>query len=306
MATIIDQFIDKVLKEDGSFTLSEAENPFDTERRYSFVQEKVGGAKFIYGEEGYNEDFFTSINKKFELVAIISGGMVFIVNAYHLGVYARDKIPENAVDFNACIQKLNDKVNREIFPSFYEKLEKVEVENEADCRKRARSALLSKNPEFWISEPEPELFEVPDLVKILCGLMDYEEEAKLRLERDEEDWCTTKARREKMQEMMKSPDLCHEWELAIAKGLNSVDAANVAVTFEMDGKSASAKIALDKILHKLMECDCFSDWDFATRAQGKKLFEMLGATSRWEGKPLKCEHISKITYGKKVLYERAA
>lgn len=303
MDLIID-FVKKVLNEDGCFTMREEETPFSNERRYSFLQEKVGEAKFIYGEYGYNEDFFISIKKKFELKAIASQGKVYILDMYLLGDYGRAELPENVENLYISIQKLNEKVNAEIFPAFYEGLETVEVENEADCRKRARNALLSGKPEFWIAEHAYNPFDVSDFVKILCGLMNAEEEALRRLEKDRGKWQATKAKDERMQELMVAPGLCRNWELAIAKCLNCTNVANVIVTFEMNGKSASSKLAVDKILHSLMECDNFNDWDFATRKQGTKFLEALGATSRWEGNPLKCEHISKITYGKKVLYER--
>lgn len=301
---LLNEFVKKALTEDGSFTMKKEANPFDSESRYSFIQERVGDARFVYGEEGYSEDFFISTSKKFELTAIVSKGKVYVLDMFILGAYGKNDLPENVENFYSSIQKLNEKVNAEIFPSFYEALDMVPVESEQDCRKRARNALLSGKREFWTSEPQPELFEKSDFVKILCGLMNAGEEAKLRLEKEREEWTKRKARKERMETLMADPGLCRDWELNIAKGLRTVNATNVTVIFEMDGKSASAKIAPDKILHNLMECDNFSDWSFATRAQGEKLFEALGATSRWEGNPLKCEHISKIIYGKKTLYQR--
>lgn len=303
---LIVEFINKVLVEDGSFTMKEKESPFDSEGRYSFVQERVGDAKFVYGERGYSEEFVTSLKKKFEILAIVAREKVYFINKFFFGFWLKDFSDyEKAEDFCSYIEEVNAYANSEVWPIFYENLERVETQQEKECRRKARKALLSANPEFWITEPMGISFNEQDVIKILCGLMSAEEEAKRRLEEDREDWCCVKARIERMKELMASPDeLCQDWEIALAKGLNSVDAKNVTAEFTMGGNTASAKIEPEKILNTLMERNKFSDWDFATNVQGEKLFEALGATYWWEGKPLKCEHISKITYGKKVLYER--
>lgn len=303
---LIAEFVKNVMSGDGSFTLTESESPFDTERRYSFVQEKVGNAKFVYGEYGYNGDFYTSLTKKFELVAIVAQEKVYLHNAFFFGVYRgmEQSLPENVDGLCNFAVSLDECVNSAIFPAFYEELEAVKV-SEKNCREKARSALLTLgNPDFYIAEVMPQLFEEQDAVKVLCGLMDMEKEAKLRLEKDREEWCKSKSEKEKIRELMATPGVCQDWELAIAAGLKSVDAVNVTVTFEMNGKRATGKMEPIVIDNTLISNDTFSGWNFATATQGEKVIEELGATNHWGENPLKCQHICKITYGKKVLYER--
>lgn len=303
---LIAEFVKNVMSGDGSFTLTESENPFDTERRYSFVQEKVGKAKFVYRATGYNEDFYASIAKKFELVAIATQEKVYWCDAYFFGVYHGVHLPENVDGLCNFAVSLDECVNSTIFPAFYEALEPVEV-SEKNCREKARSALLTLgNPDFYIAEVKPQLFKEQDAVKVLCGLMDMEKEAKLRLEKDREEWCKSKSEKEKIRELMVTPGVCQDWELAIAAGLRSVDAVNVTVTFEMNGKCATGKMEPSVIDNTLIGNGTFCDWNFATATQGEKVIEELGASSNgWGINPLKCQNICKITYGKKVLYERS-
>lgn len=306
---LIDEFINKVLTEDGSFTMTEEENPFDNERRYSFVQEKVGEAKFVYGECGYSKDFYASMTKKFEIVAVVAQGKVYFINMFFFGFWLKEVDDyEKAEAFSSCVVKINDYVRGEIWPVFFGSLEGVETQEEKECRRRARNALLSGNPDFWISEPEGIGFDEKDVTEILCGLMNVEEEAKRRLEDEREDWLCTKARIDRMKELMASPDeLCQKWELEIAEGLRSVKAVNVTVEFKMNGKTALGKMEPGVISNTLMEgSQVFSTWNFATSIQGEKVFEALGASDRFGKNPLKCEHISRITYGRKVLYERVS
>ena len=55
-------------------------------------------------------------------------------------------------------------------------------------------------------------------------------------------------------------------------------------------------------------CIIFWDFDFCVTMRGDDVIKTLEiATNRWndDGRPLlTCEHITKITYGKKVLYEK--
>ena len=88
----------------------------------------------------------------------------------------------------------------------------------------------------------------------------------------------------------------------------SVDAKTITVEFSLNGKSDSEKINPDKLIRKLIEKDYFSGYDFEVSKRGDALIEKLGAAT-WrsdkDGKEvLTCKNITKITYGKKILYEK--
>lgn len=54
----------------------------------------------------------------------------------------------------------------------------------------------------------------------------------------------------------------------------------------------------------LSQNDYFSSFDFTTMKSGEKIISELGAGTWRTDSPLTCKHIVKITYGKKVLYQK--
>lgn len=84
----------------------------------------------------------------------------------------------------------------------------------------------------------------------------------------------------------------------MAEELKSTDAKTVTVYFTVNGKTESTKIEPEKILYKLATYTCFYVYNFVTQKSARQLFERLGVSS------LVCQNITKITYGKEVLFER--
>ena len=148
-------------------------------------------------------------------------------------------------------------------------------------------------------EDEPEIEEVNKESQVV---QDADKEAQARLERKCDYWCEQKAKYEKALEFMSAPDFCKEWELTLADVFKNLNAVFVTVEFEYDGKSAVGKLSPDKIIEMLQGNESFSSWNFSTEKQGEMIFNDLGL-NRYSNL-LKCEHIRKITYGKKVLYTR--
>ena len=134
---------------------------------------------------------------------------------------------------------------------------------------------------------------------INCFVMSWDE-----FQVKQKDWIAKKTIYEKTLELMKTPEIAYEWELAIVNGLRSVDAKAVTVEFEFNEKIASGKISPECIFRILQEYDSFSSYNFETQKQGEILLNYLGAGNYWSSNRIKCEHIIKITYGKKVLYVR--
>lgn len=93
-----------------------------------------------------------------------------------------------------------------------------------------------------------------------------------------------------------------EYELQIAAALKDLKAVNVMVTFTVNGKSAEIKVALDTLKRKLLARDYFSYYAFSPEKAGRDLFNYLGINPY--GGLLRCDKISKITYGKKTLFEK--
>lgn len=300
---LIAEFVSKVLSEEGSFTLNAEETPFDGGRKYSFLQEKVGAVRFIYAAYGWGEDFFASLEKKPKLIAIVQGEVVYFVDECFFGFDARNNVEKYGKRFTAYVQEQNRFVAENIFPSFYEKLEKGEVREEVNCKSLARNAVISQNPDFYAGKPKLDgMFNSGDVVKILCGFMVMEDEAIRRLEQDRDEWVRQKAEYEKIKEFMAAPDLCQNWEREIAGALRGLDAKNVTVEFTYNEKAATGKMEPGKIINILMQKGSFSEWDFSTGKEGEAVMKTLGV-DRWSH-ALRSEHITKITYSRKTLYAK--
>lgn len=307
MNDLINNFVDKVLKEDGSFALIKKESGKKDAWYYQFLQCKVGNGKYVYGCCGYNEEFYLNFDKEPKLVAIVADGVVYIVDAWFFDVWQDVPLPLNTEHFyRSKIKSVNKYFQDVIFSEFYNGLEPSQLTDGACafCAKEARKIMLSK--ESSLKEVKPDSgFGEQDVAKILCGMMNLEEEANKRLEAAKEDWSLEKAKYEKTKEYIDVSFGVAEWELKIAEALRIVDAKNVTVEFEYNGKKASGKISPERITKALVESDYFSEYDFATRVQGEQIIKTLGVSTYYYGEnTLRCEHISKITYGKKELYVR--
>lgn len=64
---------------------------------------------------------------------------------------------------------------------------------------------------------------------------------------------------------------------------------------------------METLIQKLKRKDDFDHWSFLTQDKGDRVIATLGVP-KWgdkDGKELlQCKHISKITYGKKVVFQR--
>ena len=90
-------------------------------------------------------------------------------------------------------------------------------------------------------------------------------------------------------------------ELELSENLRKLDAKSVTAEFYFNGKSASGKIDSEDILRTLANKSDISSWNFSNGAEGKKVLAHLGAD--WKNR-LTCDHIQKITYRGKTVFER--
>lgn len=311
---LIDEFVERALNYNGSFDINIKERKQKDITNYHFLQSNVGKARYIYGMRSWNDEkFYSKVDLKPELVAIVSEGIVYIVDEIFLQVYRwcnqeEALLPENTKRFDEVVKETNEYVSNIIFVGFYNTLDIEEITDEntiAECRKRARDYLFSKEPTVLFEDEKlDEIFNMRDIANALCGFMDIETEAKDRLEKRKSEWISKKSTNEKIRKLMQDDETAFDWEIAIAEGLRSVDVKTVVVEFELNGKRASGKINPDTIIRALKTNDNFSGYDFEVAKHGDKLLEDLGAGDHWSENALRCKHIVKITYGKKELYVR--
>lgn len=316
MDRLIDKFVERVLTTTESFIVETREG--DSKKYYFFIQANVGKARYIYCEYSYGEqNFYTKIDLKPELVAIISDGNIYIVDDFKLDIHrCHDSeeivLPENTYRFNDVVKKENNYVETVVFPDFYNTLKEEEITDKdilASCEKRARSLLLTNHTKTKEISIEP-IFTEQDIVNSLCGFVNLKTESIVRLKEKENKWANKKSFSKKVKELMINHMGVEIYELKIAEGIKSVDAKTVTVEFSLNGKSDSAKINPNKLIMKLINKDYFSGYDFEVSKSGDALIEKLRAAT-WrnnkDGKEvLTCKHITKITYGKKVLYVKEA
>lgn len=311
---LIDVFVEKALNDNSSFDINIKEKEQRDTTNYHFLQSNVGKARYIYGMRSWNDEkFYSKVDLKPELVAIVSEGVVYIVDEIFLQVYRwcnqeEKMLPENTKRFDEVVKETNEYVSNIIFMDFYNALDIEDITDEdtiAECRKRARGYLFSKEPTALFEDEKLDgIFNVRDIANYICGFIDVKEEASERLDERKSEWISKKATNEKIRNLMKDSETAFDWEIAIAEGIRSVDAKTVVVEFELNDKRASGKINPDTIIRALKTNDSFSGYNFEVAKHGDKLLEDLGAGSYWSENALKCKHIVKITYGKKELYVR--
>lgn len=98
-------------------------------------------------------------------------------------------------------------------------------------------------------------------------------------------------------------DIVSESEMVLANSINQIDAKYVTVEFTIDDKVSAAKIEPSIVLKKLVDNESFDYWSFNTMSEGKRVINELGFLHNYSNVNLNCNHISKITYGKKTLCE---
>lgn len=306
---LIDVFVNTVLRNEGSFILVDKKAGY-TDTYIQFMQHKVGNGRYVYGFYGWNSDFNVEFNNKPELVAIVADGIVYTVQDYMFNIWRdedRKNLPENHRFFSDKKKELNDYVRNVIFKDFYDNLKIQPNENEKwleSCLKEARRIRLNKGTDVENTVID-DMFDGEETAKILCGLIDLKEVALRYFESERDYWVEEKTEHEKIKELVNASAGVEKWEIELSEVLRNTSAATVTVEFTVGNTSEQCKIEPQKIIKNLTDCDYFTTYDFPSRVQGKLIFDILGVNDSWTGdNQLKCEHISKITYKKKVLFER--
>ena len=116
----------------------------------------------------------------------------------------------------------------------------------------------------------------------------------------------TKLGNELAKKYITEKSVIEDWEIELARSINNLKANYVNVEFNFNGNVGSEKIDPKYIIRTLINNDYFAGCYFATSKGGDKLLKNLGAANIYNKRDtwLTCKHITKITYGRKTLYER--
>lgn len=314
---LIDEFKEMVLSSDeNSFILDDGNGA-----KILCVKVSVGKAIFVYVCREYmgiqsDKKLVTDISEKMKLVAVVKSGIIYLTDRFTLCCYGNSEVlPDNVIDLGEYMKEVNLHTKYYVIEKYYDKLQTTTLsEDDVErCKVEARNILTSgKDLDEYIDariDKNIKKFKMQDFVDSLCGVIDLESEARKNFEENSDMWIELKASLKMIQRIVvENPEEVFDPEdLKIIDSLNEIEARNVQVEFSFNGKTAKGKVDPKSILRMIEANDYFSNFNFDTMAHGKKIINDLGA-ARYRGEKekevLTCKHISKITYGRKVLYQK--
>lgn len=308
--TLLEQFKDKVLNTVGSFRLEEKEY---YNRYYSFIKCTNGNTLYIYGTSKYYNDDFSDPSIKYELIAILdkSSHIIYIVDEYLFNKSFSKKLdyPEGCVSFDDYINEINKYIDDVLFKSFYDDIEvdinSITDEDFIERRKREARDIILRGKEVTYPKFNKSFTNI-DIAKMICGYINIEDEANKRFEEDRSIYTNIKSGKELIKKFIKEKSVVKDWEIELSNSINNLEANFVTAEFNFNGNVGSGKVEPKTIIRTLIDNDYFSSFNFATAKGGEKLLKELGVANNYYDKEtqLTCKHITKITYGRKVLYER--
>lgn len=299
-----------------------AENPFllnDGYGKILCVKVPIGEAEYIYTMREYldGKEIVTNISEEMNMTAILKNGIIYMHRPYEVMDRCDEEYPENVYRLDdKYMDKVNSQIKERVIDVLYSILPVVPLSEseEQRCRREARKILTyKKDINEYISHRQDSNIDKISIQKFadsLCGIVDLERETRENFENMKRVWIELKSSIERVKEIVfeKPEEILEKYEMDIINGLHTVDCKTVQVEFLYDGKTATGKIERDKLLHIVNMNDFFSSYNFTTTKGGEKIIRELGVgTYRSDKKELlTCKHINKITYGKKVLYQRTA
>lgn len=314
---LIEEFKEMVLSSDeNSFILDDGNGA-----KILCVKVSVGKAIFVYVCREYmgiqsDKKLVTDILEQMKLIAVVKSGIIYLTDRFTLCCYGNSEVlPDNVIDLGEYMKEVNLHTKYYIIEKYYAKLPYTTLSEEdiERCKVEAKNILTSgQDLDEYIDarlDKNIKKFKEQDFVDFLCGVIDLESEARKNFEENSDMWMELKASLKVIQRIVEEdPEEVFDPEgLKIIDSLNGIEAKNVQVEFSFNGKTAKGKVDPKSILRMIESNDYFSDFNFDTMANGKKIINDLGA-ARYRGEKekevLTCKHISKITYGRKVLYQK--
>lgn len=303
---VIEMFANNVFNGNKSFTLNTVCHT------YHFSAITVGKADMYYGMCQYSMDKAEKCPEKesaMRLVAIVSDGTIHIVDTYILNCTNSD-MPENVVRFSVDYD--NESFEKTHFRHFIENLKPCDELPDysiADIESHARRYAVTGGD---VEDFFPTLitrFSDSDKMNALCGFVNLEELGNSRIEHDSERYARGKKRYLVIKDFINKLSNSMSDEISAVKAVKDSGAKTVNVTFELDGKSATGKVESDTLIRVIHSRDYFCGYNFTTTTSGNALIKKLGAETYFdrnksENRTLTFQRITKITYGKKVLFER--
>lgn len=311
-------FKNKVLETGEPFDMIDIGS--EEEVYYHFMQNKMGVARYVYGCSSLNEDYCTSIDANYKLVAIVSDfdHIIYVVNTYF---FARDRnpnLPEGMMSFNGYVDEVNEKIVDLIFSKLWKEIPRgyprrlIKAKTEK-CRIEARRAILcgiSAKEEAELLKPRT-IVSHDKVSKLLCGYTTIEEMATENLAKNREAWMAKKFEINKIQELIRTKDVVMPIEVKMAEGIRSLDRRTqfVKVEFDVLGREANARMDPQVIFNRLINDQPLDACDFVSRDQAKEVMKNLKVGFNYDEncmfeRELQIMDIRRITHLSNVVYNR--
>ena len=304
------EFKDKALSTENTFLLN------DERAKILCIKVPIGQAIYIYTMREYldEKDLVTDIHDDLEMTAILKDKVLYIKRSYNVMENLREEYPEGVYKLDDYLNIVNSTIKEKVFDKLFAELpiKSLSEDDEQACKNYAKDILIFKKDlgEYLYKKQMAciEKINGQKFADYLCGIVDLEEDMRKDFEDKKQKLITLKSSIERIKEIVtQRPEIVlKDYEMNIIDGLHSVDAKAVNVEFIYNGKTATGKVEPDIILRIICNNDYFSDFNFISMKSGEKIIKELGAArGRADGKEvLTCKHINKITYGKRVLYQR--
>lgn len=306
MDNILIQTKTKTIMGETNFVIH-GKNPKDV---YHFIVADIGKAKYIYSANSYNKDYFyAEPDVKYELAAVYDtkNAIFYVRNGYRFGLNSvcNAELPSGCRYIGDCIKEATDYANSVIFPNYLCSIPSLPL-NDAQARscKYEAKRIILLNEDFRI-EPASSVDEKIFLMNC-CGFEDICDALIVEWDKDNQQYMEIASKYRCIKSYLDNPDsIVQQWEMRMAEGLRNLnDAKTVNLEFELNGQKETAKITpLNLLIRLYSQRDYFLSCEFVGKT-GTELFNSFGLRDYQDNRHITCENISKITYGKKVIYDR--
>lgn len=309
--TLIDSMIERILNGETSFIIRDEDDNWYKH----FITCPIGNELYIYGTEISSVEKLSYLSNKYSLLAIQSNKIFYIVDRYIFHMFAFNKIESNFKYLWKTLEEyqneINENIKSELYKKFYDEIE-IDYENSVSddmikhSIKEARNRLINKLPEKEALCDKYYLFSANDVAQILSGMYTIESMLRGKITKNKEMLISEKIYTTLVNYWMKHcDDIVSESEMVLANSINQINAKYVTVEFTIDDKLSAAKMEPSIVLKKLVDNESFYSWNFNTKSEGERVINELGLLHKYSNVNLNCNHISKITYGKKILFQKS-
>ena len=308
-AYILNQFIKNVKAGNLAFLVKHD----DAEYYTHFIGSKIGNAVLYYSARNYDSDFFLDNDVKYEPCSVYTNGVIYVMGCYDFSCYS-GKLPQGAYTdgvmlFGDYLKEIQKYFREVAFAKYYAEMEPTKNIIESVIRDDARRHLIEgydyvstcrNNAYFGLS--------YRDARKILVYGTPLDTVCTELLEKHKDTINSSKSHEVAVAKFIESGKAAADWEIEMAQSVQNAKANMVLVEFELDGKTAAAKVESNILLNQILENNYFNTYHFPTEKVGRTLIDTLGASdNRWKDvdKLLCCKNISRIFFRGKPIYERS-